>query len=150
MAIVQAVTDHLKKDPTNSTLLTTLAELWALDILTFALARHLNNKHSIQAQDEHVMLASPSSWHFTHLHNISHLFKTLFCCRYTYDQRYDRALEIYLKLRHKDVYQLIHKHNLFSSIEDKIVLLMDFDKEVIFTCLFLTPLSFFQLTNWLV
>uniref|UniRef100_A0A1A7ZVV9 Vacuolar protein sorting-associated protein 41 homolog n=1 Tax=Nothobranchius furzeri TaxID=105023 RepID=A0A1A7ZVV9_NOTFU len=48
---------------------------------------------------------------------------------YTYDQRYDRALEIYLRLRHKDVYQLIHKHNLFSSIEDKIVLLMDFDKE---------------------
>ncbi|KAG7231171.1 hypothetical protein INR49_012002 [Caranx melampygus] len=75
MAIVQAVTDHLKRDPTNSTLLTTLAEL------------------------------------------------------YTYDQRYDRALEIYLRLRHKDVYQLIHKHNLFSSIEDKIVLLMDFDKE---------------------
>ncbi|KAI4885937.1 hypothetical protein NFI96_011058 [Prochilodus magdalenae] len=75
MTIVQAVTDHLKKDPTNSILLTTLAEL------------------------------------------------------YTYDQRYDRALEIYLRLRHKDVYQLIHKHNLFSSIEDKIVLLMDFDKE---------------------
>uniref|UniRef100_A0A8C8G388 Vps41 beta-propeller domain-containing protein n=1 Tax=Oncorhynchus tshawytscha TaxID=74940 RepID=A0A8C8G388_ONCTS len=77
MTIVQAVTDHLKKDPMNSTLLTTLAEL------------------------------------------------------YTYDQRYDRALEIYLRLRHKDVYQLIHKHDLFSSIEDKIVLLMDFDKEVI-------------------
>uniref|UniRef100_A0AAR2L1P8 Vacuolar protein sorting-associated protein 41 homolog n=1 Tax=Pygocentrus nattereri TaxID=42514 RepID=A0AAR2L1P8_PYGNA len=75
MTIVQTVTDHLKKDPTNSILLTTLAEL------------------------------------------------------YTYDQRYDRALEIYLRLRHKDVYQLIHKHNLFSSIEDKIVLLMDFDKE---------------------
>lgn len=50
--------------------------------------------------------------------------------RCTYDQRYDKALEIYLKLRHKDVYQLIHKHNLFASIEDKIVLLMDFDKEV--------------------
>lgn len=27
MAIVQAVSDHLKRDPTNSTLLTTLAEL---------------------------------------------------------------------------------------------------------------------------
>lgn len=27
MAIVQAVTDHLKKDPSNRTLLTTLAEL---------------------------------------------------------------------------------------------------------------------------
>uniref|UniRef100_A0A8C4RUT3 Vacuolar protein sorting-associated protein 41 homolog n=1 Tax=Erpetoichthys calabaricus TaxID=27687 RepID=A0A8C4RUT3_ERPCA len=75
MTIVQAVSDRLKKDQNNRTLLTTLAEL------------------------------------------------------YTYDQRYDKALEIYLRLRHKDVYQLIHKHNLFSSIEDKIVLLMEFDKE---------------------
>ncbi|XP_035173483.1 vacuolar protein sorting-associated protein 41 homolog isoform X3 [Oxyura jamaicensis] len=73
--IVQAVVDHLKKDPQNRTLLRTLAEL------------------------------------------------------YTYDQRYGRALEIYLTLRHKDVFQLIHKHNLFSSIRDKIVLLMDFDSE---------------------
>uniref|UniRef100_A0A674GXX0 Vacuolar protein sorting-associated protein 41 homolog n=1 Tax=Taeniopygia guttata TaxID=59729 RepID=A0A674GXX0_TAEGU len=73
--IVQAVVDHLKKDPQNRTLLQTLAEL------------------------------------------------------YTYDQRYGRALEIYLTLRHKDVFQLIHKHNLFSSIRDKIVLLMDFDSE---------------------
>lgn len=62
---------------------------------------------------------------------ITYLFVGGLChFRYTYDQRYDRALEIYLRLRHKDVYQLIHKHNLFSSIEDKIVLLMDFDKEV--------------------
>uniref|UniRef100_A0A8D2NY96 Vacuolar protein sorting-associated protein 41 homolog n=1 Tax=Zosterops lateralis melanops TaxID=1220523 RepID=A0A8D2NY96_ZOSLA len=76
--IVQAVVDHLKKDPQNRTLLRTLAEL------------------------------------------------------YTYDQRYGRALEIYLTLRHKDVFQLIHKHNLFSSIRDKIVLLMDFDSEVWF------------------
>ncbi|XP_075442772.1 vacuolar protein sorting-associated protein 41 homolog isoform X2 [Ascaphus truei] len=48
---------------------------------------------------------------------------------HTYDQRYDKALEIYLTLRHKDVFQLIHRHNLFSSIRDKIVLLMDFDTE---------------------
>lgn len=65
--------------------------------------------------------------------NRGHHFHFYHCfCRYTYDQRYDRALEIYLRLRHKDVYQLIHKHNLFPSIEDKIVLLMDFDKEVNF------------------
>ncbi|XP_069469381.1 vacuolar protein sorting-associated protein 41 homolog isoform X2 [Ambystoma mexicanum] len=74
-AIVQAVQDILKKDPLNSTLLKTLAEL------------------------------------------------------YTYDQRYDKALEIYLTLRHKDVFELIHKHNLFKSIRDKIILLMDFDAE---------------------
>uniref|UniRef100_A0A8C5PZ75 Vacuolar protein sorting-associated protein 41 homolog n=1 Tax=Leptobrachium leishanense TaxID=445787 RepID=A0A8C5PZ75_9ANUR len=48
---------------------------------------------------------------------------------YTYDQRYDQALEIYLTLRHKEAFELIHKHDLFSSIKDKIVLLMDFDKE---------------------
>uniref|UniRef100_A0A8C3XXM7 Vacuolar protein sorting-associated protein 41 homolog n=1 Tax=Catharus ustulatus TaxID=91951 RepID=A0A8C3XXM7_CATUS len=78
--IVQAVVDHLKKDPQNRTLLRTLAEL------------------------------------------------------YTYDQRYGRALEIYLTLRHKDVFQLIHKHNLFSSIRDKIVLLMDFDSEALEIC----------------
>ncbi|XP_042202802.1 vacuolar protein sorting-associated protein 41 homolog isoform X2 [Callorhinchus milii] len=48
---------------------------------------------------------------------------------YTYDQRYDKALEIYLKLRHKDAFQLIHKHNLFSSIKNKIVLLLEFDTE---------------------
>uniref|UniRef100_A0A674H722 Vacuolar protein sorting-associated protein 41 homolog n=1 Tax=Taeniopygia guttata TaxID=59729 RepID=A0A674H722_TAEGU len=64
--IVQAVVDHLKKDPQNRTLLQTLAEL------------------------------------------------------YTYDQRYGRALEIYLTLRHKDVFQLIHKHNLFSSYLHKL------------------------------
>ncbi|KAM3928991.1 vacuolar protein sorting-associated protein 41 homolog [Leptodactylus fuscus] len=48
---------------------------------------------------------------------------------HTYDQCYSEALEIYLTLQHKDVFLLIHKHNLFSSIKDKIVLLMDFDTE---------------------
>ncbi|XP_072009384.1 vacuolar protein sorting-associated protein 41 homolog isoform X2 [Engystomops pustulosus] len=48
---------------------------------------------------------------------------------HTYDQCYSQALEIYLTLKHKEVFNLIHKHNLFSSIKDKIVLLMDFDTE---------------------
>uniref|UniRef100_A0A2I3GQ95 Vacuolar protein sorting-associated protein 41 homolog n=1 Tax=Nomascus leucogenys TaxID=61853 RepID=A0A2I3GQ95_NOMLE len=44
---------------------------------------------------------------------------------YTYDKNYGNALEIYLTLRHKDVFQLIHKHNLFTvdmllDNEDKI------------------------------
>ena len=33
------------------------------------------------------------------------------------------------RLKHKDVFPLIHKYNLFDSISDKIVMLMDFDKE---------------------
>ena len=49
--------------------------------------------------------------------------------RYTHDKRFDRALGIYLKLKHKDVFDLIHRHNLFDSISDKIVLLMEFDAE---------------------
>ena len=48
---------------------------------------------------------------------------------YIHDTRFDKALEIYLRLKHKDAFQLIHKHDLFHSISDKIVMLMDFDKD---------------------
>ncbi|XP_040209124.1 vacuolar protein sorting-associated protein 41 homolog [Rana temporaria] len=48
---------------------------------------------------------------------------------HVYDQCYSKALEIYLTLRHKEVFELINKHNLFDCIKDKIVLLMDFDTE---------------------
>ena len=34
------------------------------------------------------------------------------------------------RLGHSDVFNLIHQHNLFNSIQDKIIMLMDFDKEV--------------------
>lgn len=53
-----------------------------------------------------------------------------FIYRHVYDQCYSKALEIYLTLRHKEVFELINKHNLFDCIKDKIVLLMDFDTEV--------------------
>ncbi|ELU13950.1 hypothetical protein CAPTEDRAFT_174173 [Capitella teleta] len=48
---------------------------------------------------------------------------------YTQDKRYDKALHIYLKLKHKDVFELIRKHRLMDSIVDKIVLLMEFDSK---------------------
>lgn len=48
---------------------------------------------------------------------------------YSYDHHYDKALAIYLKLKHKDVFQLIHKYNLFKAVNDKIVMLMEFDEE---------------------
>ena len=59
--------------------------------------------------------------------NISNITYILVICRYTYDKRYDKALGIYLRLRHPDVFELIHKHNLFDSISDKIELLMAFE-----------------------
>ena len=32
-------------------------------------------------------------------------------------------------MKHKDIFQLIRKHDLFGSISDKIVNLMEFDKD---------------------
>ena len=39
-------------------------------------------------------------------------------------------LFLFYRLGHSDVFNLIHQHNLFSSIQDKIIMLMEFDKEV--------------------
>ncbi|XP_065929628.1 vacuolar protein sorting-associated protein 41 homolog isoform X2 [Magallana gigas] len=57
---------------------------------------------------------------------------------YTLERQYEKSLAIYLKycsiakskerLQNTDVFQLIHKYNLFSSISDKIVQLMEFDE----------------------
>ena len=35
----------------------------------------------------------------------------------------------FCRLRHSDVFDLIYKHNLFNSIQDKIIMLMEFNKE---------------------
>ena len=44
---------------------------------------------------------------------------------------YFQALHVSLvtRIRTKDVFKLIHQHNLFSAVGDKILLLMDFDEE---------------------
>ena len=46
---------------------------------------------------------------------------------FTNQHKYDRAMAMYLKLGHKDVFGLIRKHNLFDAIHDKICELMDLD-----------------------
>ncbi|KAG7210413.1 hypothetical protein KM043_011945 [Ampulex compressa] len=48
---------------------------------------------------------------------------------YIHDGKYDKALAMYLKLKHKDVFQLIQKYNLYDSIYDMIEGLMDLDAE---------------------
>ncbi|MCP6606535.1 hypothetical protein NL500_30525, partial [Klebsiella pneumoniae] len=65
-----------------------------------------NNSVIVQAVRDHLKRDSQNKT----------LLKTL-AELYTYDKNYGNALEIYLRLRHKDVFQLIHKHNLFSSIK---------------------------------
>lgn len=46
---------------------------------------------------------------------------------YCYQKKYDKALNAYLKLQHKDVFTLITKHNLYNIIHDKILDLMTLD-----------------------
>ncbi|XP_074658816.1 vacuolar protein sorting-associated protein 41 homolog [Tubulanus polymorphus] len=48
---------------------------------------------------------------------------------YVADMQYEKALSTYLRLKNENAFDLIHKHNLFDSISDKIVKLMRFDKE---------------------
>ncbi|CAG9772738.1 unnamed protein product [Ceutorhynchus assimilis] len=46
---------------------------------------------------------------------------------YSYVQKYDKSLSMYLKLKHKDVFTLIQKHDLHNVIQDKLTDLMDLD-----------------------
>ncbi|KAF2904559.1 hypothetical protein ILUMI_01606 [Ignelater luminosus] len=48
---------------------------------------------------------------------------------YSYEQKYDKSLSMYLQLKNKDVFNLIQKHNLYGVIHDMIVDLMDLDYE---------------------
>ncbi|XP_012255433.1 vacuolar protein sorting-associated protein 41 homolog isoform X1 [Athalia rosae] len=64
----------------------------------------------------------------THDHCQNDLLEAL-AILYTHDYKYDKALAMYLKLKHKDVFQLIKKHKLYSSVYDMIEDLMDLDME---------------------
>ncbi|KAK9887593.1 hypothetical protein WA026_023476 [Henosepilachna vigintioctopunctata] len=46
---------------------------------------------------------------------------------YSYEKKYKKSLTMYLKLKHKDVFTLIQKHNLYDSIHDMLPGLMDLD-----------------------
>ncbi|XP_070520756.1 vacuolar protein sorting-associated protein 41 homolog isoform X2 [Cardiocondyla obscurior] len=48
---------------------------------------------------------------------------------YIHDGKYDKALAMYLKLRHKDVFHLIQKYQLYNAVYDMIEGLMDLDTE---------------------
>ncbi|KAF9570876.1 Vacuolar protein sorting-associated protein 41 [Mortierella alpina] len=47
---------------------------------------------------------------------------------YTRDERADKALEYFLRLRRPNVFDLIREHDLFSAVRDKAILLMEFDQ----------------------
>ncbi|XP_071450795.1 vacuolar protein sorting-associated protein 41 homolog isoform X2 [Hetaerina americana] len=47
---------------------------------------------------------------------------------YSHEAKYDRALAMYLKMEHRDVFQLIRKYKLYSSIPDMVIGIMNLDK----------------------
>ncbi|CAG8496376.1 2649_t:CDS:10 [Scutellospora calospora] len=60
--------------------------------------------------------------------------KTLMECLaelYAYNREPDKALEYNLRLRRPNVFDLIREYNLFSAVQDKVILLMDFDQHLI-------------------
>ncbi|KAG9300436.1 hypothetical protein G9A89_010061 [Geosiphon pyriformis] len=50
---------------------------------------------------------------------------------YAYNHEPDKALEYNLRLRRPNVFDLIREYNLFSSVQDKVVLLMEFDQHLL-------------------
>lgn len=48
---------------------------------------------------------------------------------YTHDKKYDSALQMYLRVRDKNIFSLIRKHKLYSSIYDMVEKLMELDQE---------------------
>jgi len=48
---------------------------------------------------------------------------------YSYQRKYDKAMAMYLKLGHRDVFTLIRQHRLFKAIHDKILALLDLDHQ---------------------
>lgn len=48
---------------------------------------------------------------------------------YTHDKKYDLALQMYLSVRDKNIFTLIHKHKLYSCIDGMVEQLMELDPE---------------------
>ena len=51
--------------------------------------------------------------------------------RYTANRQPGKALQFYLRLRRPDVFDLIKENNLFTDVQDQILLLVEFDHELI-------------------
>ena len=53
------------------------------------------------------------------------------CYRYTANRQPGKALPYYLRLRRPNVFELIRENNLFTDVQDQILLLVEFDHELI-------------------
>lgn len=49
---------------------------------------------------------------------------------YLYNRQYGKALPYFLRLRRPGVFDLVRDHNLFTSVQDQAVLLIEFDRDL--------------------
>ncbi|KAG2745276.1 vacuolar protein sorting-associated protein 41 [Suillus brevipes Sb2] len=50
---------------------------------------------------------------------------------YTANRQYGKALPFFLRLRRHNVFELIREHNLFTDVKDQVLLLIEFDQELL-------------------
>lgn len=50
--------------------------------------------------------------------------------RYTANRQPGKALPFFLRLRRPNVFDLIREHNLFTAVRDQVLLLVEFDQEL--------------------
>ncbi|KAG1870933.1 vacuolar assembling protein VPS41 [Suillus tomentosus] len=50
---------------------------------------------------------------------------------YTANRQYGKALPFFLRLRRQNVFELIREHNLFTDVKDQVLLLIEFDQELL-------------------
>lgn len=51
-------------------------------------------------------------------------------CRYTANRQPGKALLYFLRLRRPNVFELIRENNLFTDVQDQVLLLVEFDQEL--------------------
>jgi hypothetical protein len=50
---------------------------------------------------------------------------------YTTNRQYGKALPFFLRLRRPNVFELIREHNLSTDVKDQVLLLVEFDQELL-------------------
>ncbi|XP_054269430.1 vacuolar protein sorting-associated protein 41 homolog [Macrosteles quadrilineatus] len=75
----------------------------------------------VNATLEHLLVVNQSDFKSTLLEALALL--------YSYDKKYDKSLQMYLKLKHRGVFELIAKHSLYSVIHSMIEDLMELDAD---------------------
>ncbi|ESO12746.1 hypothetical protein HELRODRAFT_105502 [Helobdella robusta] len=94
----------------NDTMLLDLIKRWPSDVYTVEMIVHMV-MDELEVDRNNTML----------LESLGYL--------YTLDGKYEKALYIFIKLGHKDIFDLIFKHNLYNEVSCHVITIMNFDPD---------------------